>query len=170
MEELREALTLPPDVDLSEEASADLVARLASQIAPGLERSVGPVHWKVGDTVGVDWTAEGFVDRALVVVCLRPSSREVSLLVHPRFTDPSEPAPKSTNAILLGILGASVALGVTRRSVWWAVLVFIGAIAIWISVDSVRSELRIRRAIATLDRAGWRRRFLDAVAIASSSR
>lgn len=168
--ELRESVALPLNVDLSEEASADLVAKLASRIAPGLERSVGPVHWRAGDTTGVDWTAEGFVESALVVVSLRPSSREVLLLVDPRFSPPQQRVSKSTILLLLSILGASVAVGTTGRSIWWAVLAFIAAVVTWICADLVRDELRIRRAIASLDRAAWRRRFQDAVAVASNSR
>jgi len=168
MKELREHGALPSDVDLSEGASADLVTRLASRIAPGLERSVGPVHWMVGDTTGIDWTAEGFVEDALVVVCLRPSSREVSLLVDPRFAPPSGQLSKTTIPILLGALGTSAAAGAMRRSLWWAVVPFIGTLAAWLGADVVRQELRKRRANVALDRPAWRRRFHDAMAIVSS--
>lgn len=72
MKEVREQFVLPGDVELSEAASAEFVAGLASRLSPGLERSVGSVHWTVGDETGVDWTAEGFVDGALVVISFRP--------------------------------------------------------------------------------------------------
>jgi hypothetical protein len=164
MEELRERAALPSDVDLSsEEASADLVTRLASHLAPGLEHSVGSVHWKEGETTRVDWTAEGFEDGALVVVCLRPYSREVTLLVIAGFAPRSEQDSKATTPLLIAILMASVAVGIIRGSVWWAVLVFIGALAAWIGVDIVRQELRERRTRTPLDRAAWSRRFQDAI-------
>jgi hypothetical protein len=167
--ELRENVFLPPDVDLSEGASADLVRRVASHLAPGLEGSVGPVRWTAGEANGVDWTAEGVLDGGLVVVCLRPSSRELSLLVDPRFAPLPGPVA-ATIPILLGLSGMSVALGLMRRSVWWAVLSFIGAVATWIGADAVRHERTRRRAIASLDRAGWSRRFQEAVALASRAR
>lgn len=94
MKEVREHFVLPVDVDLSEGASADLVAALASRLAPGLERSVGPIHWKTGDETGVDWTAEGFVDGTFVVVCLRLSSRDISFLVRTGLTPSSSQTPK----------------------------------------------------------------------------
>jgi len=167
--ELRENLFLPSDVDLSDGASADLVRRVACHLAPGLEGSVGPVHWTVGEATGVDWTAEGVLDAGLVVLCLRPSSRELSLLVDPRFAPPSGHRP-TTISLLLGMFGVSVAVGVIRHSAWWAALSFVGAAAtVWICADVARQELRRRRAIATLDRAGWAHRFRDAIALASSS-
>ena len=169
MKDHREQVALPLDVDLSEGACSDLVARVASHLSPGLERSVGPVHWTLGEASGVDWTAEGFVEGALVVVCLRPSSRELSLLVDPRFTPPAARA-SSTIRPLLGILGASAVVGTIRRSVGWAVLTFMGTVMAWIIADVVRQDLRLRRAIATLDRPGWSRRFQDGISIALNSR
>jgi hypothetical protein len=168
MNELRESVTLPPDVELSEAACAEFVATLAADLAPGLEHSVGTVHWTEGDKSGVDWTAEGFVEGVFVVVCLRPSSREVSLLVDPRFARPAGHA-SAANYFFLGILGASVALGVVARSVGWAVLFCVGAVGMWIGIDGVRERRRVRRAVTTLDRAGWSRRFHNAVGIASGS-
>jgi hypothetical protein len=168
MSELRESVALPLEVDLREGACAELVATLASDLAPGLEQSVGPVHWTEGDKSGVDWTVEGFVEGVFVVVCLRPSTREVSLLVDPRFARPAGPS-STANYILLGILGASVALGVVARSVGWAVLFCVGAVGMWIGIDGVRERRRVRRAVATLDRAGWSSRFHNAVGIASRS-
>jgi CubicO group peptidase (beta-lactamase class C family) len=167
MRELRERVALPMAVDLTDGASPDLVARLAARIAPELARSVGPVEWRVGDTTGVDWTAEGIVDGALVVLCLRPSAREVSLLVDPGFARPS--SRMSTRGVLavLGILTVvSVALGVVTRSLGWAILSFLVTVAFWICGDVVGQELRVRRAVATLDRAAWRRRFQEALALA----
>lgn len=148
MKEVREQLVLPADVELSEAASADLVAGVASRLAPGLERSVGPVHWKVGDVAGVDWTAEGFVDGALVFICLRPSSRELSLLVRPGFVSPSGRTPNWVYLLLFGVLAASITVGAMKRSVGWALLTLIAPLATWISVDIVLQELRVRRAVA----------------------
>jgi hypothetical protein len=170
MKELRERVALPTDVDLSERAPADLVRRVASRLAPGLERSVGPVHWTAGETTGIDWTAEGFVEGVLVVVCLRPTSREVSLLVDPRIAPPAEGGSRSTSLLMLGALGASAAAGFIRRSLWWAVFLFIGTMAAWISADIVRHELRKKRAIAAFDEVVWRRRFRDAMAVLSTFR
>lgn len=167
MTELREKVFLPSDVDLGEGASVDLVTAVASHLAPGLERSVGPVHWTRGEATGVDWTAEAVLEGGLVVVCLRPSSRELSLLVDPRFAP--LPGPVATTIpLLLGLTAMSVAVGLMRRSVWWAVFSFIGAMATWIAADAVRHVRKRRRAIASLDRAGWSRRFQEAVALASS--
>jgi hypothetical protein len=164
MKELREQIVLPADVDITESACADCVAKLASEIAPGIERSVGTVHWREGEATGVDWTAEGFVDGALVVVCLRPSSRAVSLLVIPAFASPAGEGSKFTSVLPLGILGASVAVGALRASVWWGLLSFVGAVSAWIGADIVRNEFRNRRAIAAFDGAVWSRRFHDAIA------
>src|SRR5436190_22750375 len=117
MKDVREKFVVPVDVDLSEGASAELVAALASRLAPGLERSVGPVHWKTADETGVDWTAEGFVDGAFVVLCLRPSSRDVSFLVYTGFTPPFRDTPKWVDWLLVSIVAASIAVGVLKRSV-----------------------------------------------------
>jgi len=160
---------VPVGVDLSEGASADLVAALASRLAPGLERSVGPAQWKAGDETGVDWTAEGFVDGAFVVVCLRPSSRDVSFLVSTGFTPPSSEDPKWVNVLLLSILGASIAIGLMTRSFGWALLTLIVPPACWIGVDVVLKELKDRRTDAAFDSGAWRRRFADAVATTLSS-
>jgi len=168
MKDFREQAGLPLDVDLSERACPDLVARVASHLWPGLERSVGPVHWTRGEASGVDWTAEGIVDGAFVVVCLRPSSRELSLLVDPTFVPPAVRA-STTNRLLLGMLGASAVVGAMSRSVGWAVLAFIGTVMAWTVADVVRNERRIRRAIASLDRPGWSRRFQDGISIALNS-
>ena len=169
MNELREHVPLPLDVDLSERACPALVTRITSQLAPGLERSVGAVRWTREETSGVDWTAEGVVEGALVVVCLRPSSREVSLLVDPTFTPPSGHM-STTLRPFVGILAVSAAVGAIRRSALWGVLTFIGMVTVWIVTDIVRQERRIRRASATFDRAAWSRRFQDAVSNALKSR
>jgi hypothetical protein len=164
MKDVRESFVVPVDVDLSEPASPDLVAALASRLAPGLERSVGPVQWKTGDETGVDWTAEGFVDDAFVVVCLRPSSRNLSFFVSTGFTPPSSEGPKWVDVLLLSILGASIAVGVMKRSFGWAFLTLIAPVAFWIGVDIVLKELKDRRTDAAFDSGAWRRRFADAVA------
>jgi len=169
MKEVRENFVVPVEVDLSEEASAALVAALASRLGPGLERSVGPVQWKTGDETGVDWTAEGFVDGAFVVVCLRPSSRKVSFLVMTGFTPPSSKEPRWVDVLLLGSLGASIAVGVMKRSVGWAVFTLIAPLAFSIAVDVVLKELKGRRTDAAFDSGAWRRRFADAVATTLSS-
>jgi hypothetical protein len=163
-DQLSERIILPSTVDLSEAAAAALVAQLASRIAPGLERSVGPVQWRVGDATGVDWTAEGFVEGAFVVVCLRPSSREVSLLVDPRFSAPAGQKSKQAVFLLLGALAAGIVVGAMKRSFGWAFASFVAVVTASICTDAVRHQLRVRRAIAHLDRAAWSRRFQGAVA------
>jgi hypothetical protein len=169
MKEVRKNFIVPPDVDLSDAASSDLVAALASRLAPGLERSVGPVQWKTGDEAGVDWTAEGFVDGTFVVICLRPSSREVQFLAMTGFTPPFTDGPRWVNALLLGILGASIAVGVMMRSFWWGVLALIAPVAFWIGVDVVLKEAKQRRTDRAFDGAAWHRRFTDAVEGTSSA-
>jgi hypothetical protein len=164
MKEVREQFVLPLAVDLNEGAPADLVAALASRLAPGLERSVGPVHWKIGDEAGVDWTAEGFVDGAFVVVCLRPSSRDVSFLVRTGFTPPSSQAPRWVDLLLLSILVASIAVGVLRRSVGSGLLTLVASLVLTMGADIVLKELKNRRTDAAFDSRAWRRRFGDAVA------
>jgi len=164
MKEVREHFVVPVDVDLSERGSADLVAAVASRLAPALERSVGAVHWKTGEETGVDWTAEGFVDGAFVVVCLRPSSRDLSFLVNTGFTPPFGETPRWVDVLLLGILGASIAVGVMKRSFGWALLTLVASLASWIGVDVVLKELKNRRTDAAFDGDAWRRRFTDAVA------
>src|SRR5262245_48532804 len=145
--EVREQLPLPPEVDVSEGACADLVARVVSRLAPDLARSVGPVQWKHGDEAGVDWTAEGFVDGVLVVVCLRPASREVSLLVEPRFTSPEPRITDYSNFYLLGALAAGIAVGVMKRSIGWGFGALIAVVVASTCVDVLRNELQIRRAL-----------------------
>lgn len=169
MKEVRQHFAVPVDVDLSAAASAELVAALASRLAPGLERSVGQVQWKIGDETGVDWTAEGFVDAAFVVVCLRPSSRNVSFFVSTGFTPPSREEPKWVDVLLLSILGASIGVGVMQRSLGWAFLTLIAPVAFWIGVDIVLKELKDRRTDAAFDGGAWRRRFADVVATTLSS-
>lgn len=169
MKEVRENFVVPVEVDLSEGASAELVAALASRLAPGLERSVGSVQWKTGDEAGVDWTAEGFVDGTFVVVCLRPSSRNVSLLAITGFTPPSSESPKWVDVLLLGILVASIAVGVVKRSIGWGLLTLLAPLAFWIGVDVVLKERKNRRIDRAFDSDAWRRRFADAVAAALGS-
>jgi hypothetical protein len=164
MQEIREQVVLPSTVDVSETASAEFVAQLASRLGPGLERSVGPIHWNVGDTTGIDWTAEGFVDGAFVVVCLRPSSREVSLLVDPSFTPPAGQRTSEAVLPLLAAVAVGIVIGAMKGSLGWAIASFVVVVTASICRDVVRHQLRVRRAIATLDRAAWRRRFQDAVA------
>jgi hypothetical protein len=164
MKEVREHFVLPLGVDLSDAASVDLVTGLASRLAPGLERSVGPVHWKTGDETGVDWTAEGFVDGAFVVLCLRPSSRNLSFLVYTGFTPPFSETPKWVDWLLLSILAASIAVGVLKRSVGWALLTLIASLALSMGADVALKELKNRRIDSAFDRGAWRRRFADAVA------
>ena len=164
MMDVRESFAVPVDVDLSEGASADLVAALASRVVPGLERSIGPVQWKTRDETGVDWTTEGFVDGAVVVVCLRPSSREVIFLVSTGFTPPTSEEPKWVNVLLLSIFGASIAVGVMKRSFGWGLLTLIASLALWIGVDIVLKEFKDRRTDRAFGSVAWRRRFADAVA------
>ncbi len=166
MKELREQVVLPSNVDVTGTACAAFVEQVASRLTPGLERSVGPVHWHIGDTTGVDWTAEGFVDGALVVVCLRPSSREVSLLVDPRFARPAAQKTVVAVLLLLGALTAGIVVGAMRRSFGWGLVSFIAVVVASMIVDSIRHERIVRRAVSSLDRAAWCRRFQDAVATA----
>lgn len=169
MIEVREQVVLPPNVDVSEPASVDFMVQLASRLAPGLERSVGPVYWRVGDATGVDWTAEGFVEGAFVVVCLRPSSREVSLLVDPRFARARRQTPILGRLLLFGAIAASIVIGAITRSFGWGFASLFAAAIASVCVDAVRQEQTVRHAILTLDRTGWRRRFQDAIASALSS-
>jgi|GEM_PF-7019248 len=92
----------------------------------------------------------------------------MSLLVDPTFAPPTARV-STTIGLLLGILGASAVVGGISRSVGWAVLTFIGTVTAWIVTDVVRQELRLRRALATLDRNGWSRRFQDGISIALNS-
>jgi hypothetical protein len=169
MKEVREHFVLPMDVDLSEGTSARLVAGLASRLAPGLERSVGPIHWKTGEETGVDWTAEGFADGAFVVVSLRPSSRDLSFLVRTGLTPPSRQTPRWVVLLLLGILGAAVVVGAMKQSFGWALLTLIAALALWIGSDITLQALKSRRTDAAFDGGIWRRRFTDAIASTLSS-
>jgi len=169
MKEVREHFVLPVDIDLSEGASPDLVAVVASRLAPGLGRSVGPIHWKTGEDTGVDWTAEGFADGAFVVVCLRPSSRDLSFLVRTGFTPPSGQTPKWVVLLLLSILGVAITVGAMKRSLGWALLTLIAPLALWMGADVTLQALRSRRIDATFDSHAWRRRFADAVATTLNS-
>src|SRR6185312_13127767 len=126
------------------------------------------VRWREGDTTGVDWTAEGFVDGALVVLCLRPSSREVSVLVAPRFLPPSTETATWGTLLLLGALAVAIVVGAMKGSFTWGFVSFISLVGASICVDVVRHQFRLRRALAAFDQAAWRRRFQDAMAAASN--
>jgi len=56
-----------------------------------------------------------------------------------------------------------------KRSFVWAILSLVALVLGWICADIVQRELSVRRAIATLDRAAWRRRFQDALADAMTT-
>ncbi len=163
MKELRERIVLPSHVDLGEPASAEFVVQLAANVAPGLERSVGSVEWTVGDATGVDWSAEGFIDGALLVVSLRSSSREVSLLVIPGFASATEQSAASVWWLLVALF-AGVTVALMTRSFGWGVASVFVVLSAWIGTDMVRNELSRRRAIEKFDLEPWRQRFQDAVA------
>lgn len=168
MRAFRERFVLPVESDLGAPASAAFVGRVASAVAAGLERSVGPVHWREGDTTGVDWTAEGFVDGALVVVCLRPSSREVSVLVDPQMGPPSTDSTTRGTWLLLGALAFGVMVGALKSSWGWGLVSSVSLLGASVGVDVVRQQRRLERVAAAFDATAWRRRFEDAIAAALS--
>lgn len=166
MKELREQVTLPSHVDVTEAASAALLAEVVAHLAPSLARSVGPIEWRRGDASGVDWTAEGMFDGAFVVVCLCPSSRELSLLVDPRIAAPAQPS--AGGAVLAAALAVAIAMGLTLRSFGWGIATFAATVTASVAVDVVCQELRERRRVSNFDPTPWRRRFQAAVSAASS--
>jgi hypothetical protein len=166
MTQLREVQVLPPEVDVGEGGVAPLLGRLASRLAPELERSVGEVEWRVGDATGVDWTAEGFVDGVFVVVCLRPSTREVSLLVDTAFVKPSKQPGRPTGLVIGGIGAVGVAVGVSSHSSGRGIGAAAAIVAAWVCLDAVRLNARRRRAERSFDQTAWRRRFHTAIATA----
>lgn len=70
---------------------------------------------------------------------------------------------------LLGILGASIAVGAMKRSPGWVLLTLIALLAFWIGADIVLQGSKIRRTDAAFDSGAWRRRFADAVGATLSS-
>jgi len=163
MTQIREVYILPPAVEAIENGAAEFLTQMVSKFSPGLERSVGAVQWHKGDITGVDWTAEGFLDGLFLVVCYRPSAREVSMLIDTTFAMPSAPAGWRVGLMLAGIIAFGAIVGVSTHSPVWGLLATIGIVVAWVWVDSARLKRKRRRVEGALDEKDWRRRFHEAI-------
>jgi len=163
MTQIREVNILPPAVEAIEIEAADFLTQMVSKFAPGLERSVGAVQWHKGEMTGVDWTAEGFLNGLFLVVCFRPSTREVSLLIDTTVGMPSSSSGWKVGLGLAGSIAIGAIVGVIAHSPVWGLLAAIGIVVGWVWVDIARLKGKRRRAEEALDEEDWRRRFHKAV-------
>jgi len=163
MTQIREVYIMPAAVESRDIEAAEFLTQMVSKFAPGLVRSVGAVQWHNGETAGVDWTAEGFLDGLFLVVCFRPSTREVSLLIDTTIAMPSAPSGWRVGLVLAGIIAVGAIVGLSAHSPVWGLLAALGIVVAWVWVDSARQKGIGRRAEGALDAENWRRRFHAAI-------